>query len=65
MNEGLDTGDILLTKKHTISNFETSSSLTESLSMLCAELLIEAIDKLSKLNKKIQEHAKDTHAKKI
>ena len=55
MNEGLDTGDILLTKKHSISNFETSSSLTESLSILGAELLIEAIDQFPKLNPKLQE----------
>ena len=55
MNEGLDTGDILLTKKHSISNFETSGSLTESLSILGAELLIDAIEKLPKLNSKLQE----------
>ena len=65
MNEGLDTGDILLTKKHSISNFETSSSLTESLSILGAELLIEAIDQLPKLNPKLQKHSKATYAKKI
>ena len=65
MNEGLDTGDILLTKKHSISNFETSSSLTESLSILGAELLIEAIDQLPKLNPKLQENSKATYAKKI
>lgn len=65
MNEGLDTGDILLTKKHSISNFETSSSLIESLSILGAELLIEAIDQLPKLNPKLQENSKATYAKKI
>jgi methionyl-tRNA formyltransferase len=65
MNEGLDTGNILLTKKHSISNFETSSSLTESLSILSAELLIEAIDQLPKLNPKLQENSKATYAKKI
>ena len=65
MNEGLDTGDILLTKKHSISNFETSSSLTESLSILGAELLIEAIDQLPKLIPKLQKHSKATYAKKI
>ena len=65
MNEGLDTGDILLTKKHSISNFETSGSLTESLSILGAELLIDAIEKLPKLNPKLQEHYKATYAKKI
>ena len=39
MNEGLDTGDILLTRKQSISKFETSGSLTESLSMMGAELI--------------------------
>ena len=65
MNEGLDTGDILLTKKHSISNFETSGSLTESLSILGAELLIDSIDQLLKLHPKLQEHSKATYAKKI
>ena len=40
-------------------------SLTESLSILGAELLIEAIDQLPKLNPKLQEHSKATYAKKI
>ena len=65
MNEGLDTGDIISTKKHSISNFETSGSLTESLSILGAELLIDTIDQLPKLNPKLQEHSKATYAKKI
>ena len=65
MNEGLDTGDILLTKKHSISNFETSGSLTESLSILGSELIIEAIDQLPGFDPKMQEHSKATYAKKI
>lgn len=65
MNEGLDTGDVLLTRKQSISKFETSGSLTASLSMMGAELIVEAIDCLSELDAKIQEHSKATYAKKI
>jgi methionyl-tRNA formyltransferase len=65
MNEGLDTGDILLTKKQSISNSETSGSLTESLSIMGAELIIEVIDQLPGLNLNKQEHSKATYAKKI
>ena len=65
MNEGLDTGDVLLTRKQSISKFETSGSLTASLSMMGAVLIVEAIDCLSELDAKIQEHSKATYAKKI
>ena len=65
MNEGLDTGDILLTKKQSISNSETSGSLTESLSIMGADLIIEVIDQLPGLNLNMQEHSKATYAKKI
>ena len=65
MNEGLDTGDILLTKKHSISYFETSGSLTESLSILGADLIIETIELLPELNAKTQDHTKANYAKKI
>jgi methionyl-tRNA formyltransferase len=65
MNEGLDTGDVLLTRKQSFTKFETSGSLTASLSMMGAELIVEAIDSLSELDAKIQEHSKATYAKKI
>jgi len=65
MNEGLDTGDVLLTKKNLISNFETSGSLSASLSITGAELIVEAIDRLPELDAKMQEHSKATYAKKI
>ena len=64
MNEGLDTGDVLLTRKQSISKFETSGSLTASLSMMGAELIVEAIDCLSELDAKIQEHYKSNLCKK-
>ena len=65
MNEGLDTGDILLTKKHPISNFETSGSLTKSLSIMGAELILDAVDQLPDLVSKPQNHSKAVYAHKI
>jgi len=41
MNKDLDTGDVLLEKKHLISDFETSLSLTDSLSSIGASAIIE------------------------
>ena len=65
MNEGLDTGDILLSRKQNITNSETAGSLTESLSILGADLIIETIELLPELNVKTQDHTKANYAKKI
>ena len=65
MNEGLDTGDTLLTRKQNIANFETAGSLTESLSIMGADLIMEIIEQLPKLNAKTQDHTKANYAKKI
>ena len=65
MNEGLDTGDILLSRKQNIANSETAGSLTESLSILGADLIIETIELLRELNAKTQDHTKANYAKKI
>ena len=65
MNEGLDTGDILLTKKQPISNLATSGSLTESLSIMGANLILEAIDQILSIKTRSQNHAEATYAKKI
>ena len=65
MNEGLDTGDILLSRKQNIANSETAGSLTESLSILGADLIIETIERLRELNAKTQDHTKANYAKKI
>ena len=65
MNEGLDTGDILLTRKLPISNFETSDSLTESLSIMGGDLIVDVLDQLPDLNLKSQDHSKAVYAKKI
>ncbi len=65
MNEGLDTGDVLLTQKHLISNNETSQSLTESLSSIGAELILETLDRLNELHAIPQNNDDATYAKKI
>ncbi len=65
MNEGLDTGDVLLTQKHLISNNETSQSLTESLSFIGAELILETLDRLNELHAIPQNNDDATYAKKI
>lgn len=46
MNEGLDTGDILLQKRVSLSPVETGGSLYDTLSVMGAELLTEAIPKI-------------------
>ncbi len=43
MNEGLDTGDILLSSKTEISSVETSSSLHDRLSRIAGDLLITTL----------------------
>jgi len=65
MNEGLDTGDVLLEKKHLISDFETSHSLTDSLSSIGASAIIETLAHLSDLKAKPQNNNEATYAKKI
>ncbi len=46
MDEGMDTGDILLNEEITINPDDTSQTLTESLSELGASLLIKTIEQL-------------------
>ena len=65
MNEGLDTGDILLTRKLPISNFETSDSLTESLSIMGGDLIVDVLDQLPDLTLTSQDHSKAVYAQKI
>ncbi len=48
MDVGLDTGDMLLTKKTEIGEYETSGQLYERMGELGAELLIETLDTIEK-----------------
>jgi methionyl-tRNA formyltransferase len=65
MNEGLDTGNVLLEKKYLISEFETSQTLTDNLSSLGADTIIEALSNLSDLKARPQNNNKASYAKKI
>ena len=54
MNEGLDTGDLLLEEKIKIYNNDNLNTLTERLSILSAKLLLKAVSFLEEnINKKI------------
>ena len=65
MNEGLDTGDILMTNKHHISHTETSGSLTESLSVMGAHLILKTLDSINQLKHLPQNSSDAVYAKKI
>ena len=48
MNEGLDTGDMLLAEKVTLAEEETGGSLFDKLSEVGAKLLVKTLDQLAK-----------------
>lgn len=48
MNEGMDTGDILLQRAIPIDKKETTEGLFDKLMVLGADMIVEALDKLSK-----------------
>jgi methionyl-tRNA formyltransferase len=64
MDEGMDTGDILLTQEVKIRDDDTAQSLHETLSRVGAKLAIEAIDQLEKgtIRPVPQDHNKATYA---
>lgn len=63
MDEGIDTGDILLQKKVAIDRDETGGSLFDKLSVTGAELIVEALSLLEKneLSPVKQDDALSTH----
>ena len=65
MNEGLDTGDVLLKQKYLITSNETSQSLTVSLSIMGAELIFNALNQLNELKATPQNNKDAIYAKKI
>lgn len=67
MDEGLDTGDILLTRQLEIESDETSQSLHDKLCVLGAQSIIEALDLLSRgeLNPVAQNDVQANYAAKI
>jgi methionyl-tRNA formyltransferase len=64
MDEGVDTGDILLQAKIPIEEEETTETLQEKLAALGAELLVETIEKMKGGNLGFlqQDHSKATYA---
>jgi methionyl-tRNA formyltransferase len=64
MDRGVDTGDILSQRAITLSEDETASSLSEKLSLLGGELLVETLPKVlsGELNGTPQDESMATHA---
>ena len=65
MNEGLDTGDILLEKKCTISNHETAQTLHDTLSNMGANAILETLNMLPTLKARPQQNNEATYAEKV
>jgi len=65
MNEGLDTGDILLDKKCTISNHETAQTLHDTLSNIGANAILETLNMLPTLKARPQLNNNATYAEKV
>lgn len=65
MGEGLDTGDILLTRETEIGENETSAELFDRLSVMGADLLIETLSNLKNITPQKQDESKATYTSKI
>ena len=65
MNEGLDTGDILLEKKCTISNHETAQTLHDTLSNIGANAILETLNIFPTLKARPQQNNNATYAEKV
>ncbi len=62
MDEGMDTGDMLLVKKIPIEGSDTTLTLGEKLSRLGGDLLVETINKLDTINQEKQTDDDATYA---
>jgi len=65
MNEGLDTGDILLDKKCKISNRETAQTLHDTLSNIGANAILETLNIFPTLKARPQQNNNATYAEKV
>jgi len=65
MNEGLDTGDIMLEKKSAISNHETAQTLHDTLSNMGANAILETLNMLPTLKARPQQNNEATYAEKV
>ncbi|MCA1933427.1 MAG: methionyl-tRNA formyltransferase [Calditerrivibrio sp.] len=62
MDEGLDTGDILLVRKEPISPEDTTVTLSERLAEIGGDLLVETLKNYSNITPKPQDHSNFTYA---
>jgi methionyl-tRNA formyltransferase len=62
MDEGMDTGDVLLERKLAINEDETTAELWDRLADFGAKTLIETLENLDQITPKVQEHESATHA---
>ena len=65
MNEGLDTGDILLEKTCDILKTDTAQSLHDKLANLGAQGIVEALENIDQLTPTVQNETGITYAKKL
>lgn len=65
MQAGLDTGPVLLAKEIEISETDTAQTLTEKLTALGADAIVEALNRIEELTLTEQDEANATYAKKI
>lgn len=62
MDEGLDTGDILLKEELSIGEYETSEELFERMAVAGGNILVKTINEINDLTPIPQEHEKHTYA---
>jgi methionyl-tRNA formyltransferase len=65
MDEGLDTGPVLLERVHEIGPRETAGELTEALATLGAAAIVDALARLGELQPRAQDSTLATYANKI
>ena len=65
MDEGLDTGPVLSSRKIQITGTDTAKFLSERLSLVGSKLIVEVLDKLSDYKAKSQSNVGVTYASKI
>jgi methionyl-tRNA formyltransferase len=65
MDEGLDTGPVLLERAIPIGARDTTGSLTEKLSVLGADAIVEGLSRLDGLQARVQDDAGATYAAKV
>lgn len=62
MDEGMDTGDVLLRRETDIADDETTAQLWDRLANMGADLLVETLATLDSITSTPQDHSQATHA---